>query len=79
MDVFSECETLRTEFNKLADKHNILLTENLKLQGQLEYKGELLDFIKSIQQPERVLDIAKSERPQMLFTIVNRANRTHAK
>jgi hypothetical protein len=79
MDIFSECETLRSEFNKLADKHNVLLTENLKLQSQLEYKAELLDFIKSIQQPERVLDIAKSERPQMLFTIVNRANRTHAK
>jgi cell division protein FtsL len=79
MDIFSECETLRTEFNKLADKHNILLTENLKLQSQLEYKGELLDFIKSIQQPERVLDIAKSNRPQMEFTMVKRVSRTHAK
>lgn len=79
MDVFSECETLRTEFNKLADKHNILLTENLKLQSQLEYKTELLDFIKSIQRPEPILDIAKSTRPQMSFTLVNRANRTHAK
>ena len=77
MDVFSECETLRAEFNKLADKHNILLTENLKLQSQLEYKGELLDFIKSIQQPERVLNITKSVRPNMSFTMVNRANRTH--
>ena len=80
MDVFSECETLRSEFNKLADKHNILLTENLKLQSQLDYKGELLDFIKSIQQrPEPILDIAKSTRPQMSFTLVNRVNRTHAK
>jgi hypothetical protein len=79
MDIFSECETLRTEFNKLADKHNILLTENLKLQSQLEYKGELLDFIKSIQRPEPIFDIPKSARPQMSFTIVNRANRTHAK
>ena len=79
MDIFSECETLRSEFNKLADKHNILLTENLKLQSQLEYKAELLDFIKSIQRPEPILDIAKSNRPNMLFTIVNRANRTHAK
>ena len=79
MDIFSECETLRTEFNKLADKHNILLTENLKLQSQLEYKGELLDFIKSIQRPEPILDIPKSARPQMSFTIVNRANRTHTK
>ena len=79
MDVFSECETLRTEFNKLADKHNILLTENLKLQSQLEYKGELLDFIKSIQRPEPILDITKSNRPNMSFTIVKRVNRTHAK
>ena len=79
MDVFSECETLRSEFNKLADKHNVLVTENLKLKSQLEYKAELLDFIKSIQQPERVLDIAKSVRPQMSFTMVNRASRTHAK
>lgn len=79
MDIFSECEKLRTEFNKLADKHNLLLTENLKLQSQLEYKGELLDFIKSIQQPERVLDIAKSARPQMEFTMVKRVSRTHAK
>ena len=79
MDIFSECETLRTEFNKLADKHNILLTENLKLQSQLEYKGELLDFIKSIQRSEPILDIAKSARPQMSFTIVNRSNRTHSK
>ena len=79
MDVFSECETLRTEFNKLADKHNILLTENLKLQSQLEYKGELLDFIKSIQQPERVLNITKSNRPQLEFTMVKRVNRTHEK
>jgi chaperonin GroEL (HSP60 family) len=79
MDIFSECETLRTEFNKLADKHNILLTENLKLQSQLEYKTELLDFIKSIQRPEPVLDIAKSARPQMSFTMVKRSNRTHIK
>jgi hypothetical protein len=79
MDVFSECETLRTEFNKLADKHNILLTENLKLQSQLEYKGELLDFIKSIQRHEPILDIPKSNRPNMAFTMVKRANRTHAK
>jgi hypothetical protein len=79
MDIFSECETLRTEFNKLADKHNILLTENLKLQSQLEYKTELLDFIKSIQRPEPVLNIAKSNRQQLEFTIVNRVSRTHAK
>jgi hypothetical protein len=79
MDVFSECETLRSEFNKLADKHNVLVTENLKLKSQLEYKAELLDFIKSIQQPERVLDIAKSVRPQMEFTLVKRVSRTHAK
>ena len=79
MDIFSECETLRTEFNKLADKHNILLTENLKLQGQLEYKTELLDFIKSIQRPEPILDIPKSNRPNMSFTIVKRANRIHMK
>lgn len=79
MDIFSECETLRTEFNKLADKHNILLTENLKLQSQLEYKTELLDFIKSIQRPEPVLNIAKSNRQQLEFTMVNRVSRTHAK
>jgi 6-phosphogluconate dehydrogenase len=79
MDVFSECETLRSEFNKLADKHNVLVTENLKLKSQLEYKAELLDFIKSIQQPERVLDIVKSVRPQMEFTLVKRVSRTHAK
>ncbi len=79
MDIFSECETLRTEFNKLADKHNALLTENIKLQSQLEYKTELLDFIKSIQRPEPILNITKSNPSNMLFTIVNRANRTHAK
>ena len=79
MDVFSECETLRSEFNKLADKHNILLTENLKLKSQLEYKGELLDFIKTIKRPEPVLDIPKSNRSQMEFTMVKRVSRTHAK
>ena len=80
MDVFSECETLRTEFNKLADKHNLLLTENLKLQSQLEYKDTIMEFLQSIQRPvEQTPGTAKSVRPQMSFTLVKRVSKTHAK
>ena len=75
MDILSEREVLRTEFNKLADKHNILLTENLKLQSQLEFKDTFLDYIKTIHRP---VDIPKSIKPQMIFTIVKRASKTHA-
>ena len=75
MDILSECDILRAEFNKLADKHNILLTENLKLQSQLEYKDVILDFIKKLQKPEPVIDIPKSTRPQMSFTMVKRVNK----
>jgi hypothetical protein len=82
MDIVNECEVLRKEFNNLADRHNMLVDENKKLKIQSEYKDTILEFIQSLKnaapQP-KIVDIAKSNRPQMSFTIVNRANRTHAK
>jgi hypothetical protein len=82
MDIVNECEVLRKEFNNLADRHNMLVDENKKLKIQLEYKDTILEFIQSLKTtvPEpKIVDIAKSNRPQMSFTIVNRSNRTHAK
>jgi hypothetical protein len=82
MDIVNECEVLRKEFNSLADRHNMLVDENKKLKIQLEYKDTILEFIQSLKTtvPEpKIVDIAKSNRPQMSFTIVKRTNRTHAK
>jgi hypothetical protein len=60
----------------------MLVDENKKLKIQSEYKDTILEFIQSLKnaapQP-KIVDIAKSNRPQMSFTIVNRSNRTHAK
>lgn len=81
MDVLHECEVLRKEFNNLADRHNKLLDENKKLTIQLEYKNTILKFIEAIKTPlhDPPIVIAKTSRPQMSFTIVKRANRTHEK
>ena len=82
MDVLHECEVLRKEFNNLADRHNKLLDENNKLKIQLEYKNTILQFIEAIKTtvPEPpIVDTAKTNRPQMSFTIVKRTNRTNEK